>query len=290
MLSILIPIYNQYVLDLAQELSEQCLRQNIDFEILFFDDFSEQTFKLKNKYLENVEGVFYKELKNNVGRSKIRNLLAKQAKFDNLLFLDCDINICSKNFIKRYIKIANTNDVVIGGVAYSKLNDKKNHLRWKYGRSREQRSASERNKYPHKSFSACNLFIKKSIFNNIRFSETISKYGHEDTLFGIELKSKNINITHIDNPVHHKGLESTEIFLKKTEEGLENLFHLAKNYELKRQIKIYNYFLVWKKLKPFANPIYSIVKKCTRFLLTRGLHHLFIFDLYKLTFLLCYKD
>ena len=64
MLSILIPIYNQYVLDLAQELSEQCLRQNIDFEILFFDDFSEQTFKLKNKYLENVEGVFYKELKN----------------------------------------------------------------------------------------------------------------------------------------------------------------------------------------------------------------------------------
>ena len=105
-----------------------------------------------------------------------------------------------------------------------------------------------------------------------------------------KLKSKNINITHIDNPIHHKGLESTEIFLKKTEEGLENLFHLAKNYELKRQIKIYNYFLVWKKLKPFANPIYSIVKKCTRFLLTRGLHHLFIFDLYKLTFLLCYKD
>lgn len=290
MLSILIPIYNQYVLDLAQELSEQCLKQKIDFEILFFDDFSEPIFKLKNKHLEHIKGVSYKELKNNIGRSKIRNLLAEQAKFENLLFLDCDISIYSKNFIQHYIEIVNSNDVVIGGIVYSKLNDKRNHLRWKYGKNREQRSASKRNKYPHKSFSACNLLIKKSIFNNIHFSEIISKYGHEDTLFGIELKNKNIDINHIDNPILHQGLENTEIFLNKTEEGLENLLHLAKSYELKNQIKIYNHYLVWKKLKPFANPLFSIIKKCTRLMLTRGLHQLFIFDLYKLTFLLCYKD
>ena len=38
----------------------------------------------------------------------------------------------------------------------------------------------------------------------------------------MNLKEKNIAVTHIDNPVIHAGLDDTESFLKKTKEGKES--------------------------------------------------------------------
>ena len=99
MLSILIPIYNFKVVDVVLELKKQAKKLNIPFEILCFDDYS-TTHKDSNKSLSKEAGIHYTELEHNIGRTKISNLLAQQAKYNNLLFLDCDISIDKDDFLK----------------------------------------------------------------------------------------------------------------------------------------------------------------------------------------------
>ena len=72
-------------------------------------------------------------------------------------------------------------------------------LRWKYGRKKEQKKASDRNKHPYSRFSTFNVIIDKSIFSKFRFYEELKQYGHEDTLFSYQLKKAGIAIYHIDN-------------------------------------------------------------------------------------------
>ena len=76
-----------------------------------------------------------------------------------------------------------------------------NFFRWKYGKSREQKTAKVRREFPYHSFSSCNLFIRKEIIQRICFSEKLLQYSHEDTLFGLELQQLSIPILHIDNPI-----------------------------------------------------------------------------------------
>ena len=45
----------------------------------------------------------------------MRNLLTDKAKYDYLLFLDCDVQI-GDNFIKKYIDFKNESEVIVGGV------------------------------------------------------------------------------------------------------------------------------------------------------------------------------
>ena len=91
-----------------------------------------------------------------------------------------------------------------------------------------------------------NILIPKKIFEQVQFDESSRKYGHEDTLFGIELKQLNIPIQHIDNPIYHDGLESTEIFLQKNrKKPLKNLVLLIKSGKIEDEIKLYS---VWKKI------------------------------------------
>ena len=229
MLSILIPIYNFAVKELVNELSSQAQNLNIPFEILCVDDTSKSTYVKLNDGLEKIEGVNYQLNKKNIGRSSIRNLLTDKAQYDYLLFLDCDVRI-GDNFIKKYIDFKDESDVIVGGVNYAEYEqlEKSKRLRWKYGRYREERKAHFRNQRPYASFSACNLFINKKVSQNIRFTESLTKYGHEDTLYGAELEFNSYTVMHINNPIIHLGLDEVSAFLKKTEFALINLLSLQK--------------------------------------------------------------
>ena len=76
MLSILLPVYNFDVRKLVKQLHEQGNMLEIPFEIICTDDGSEEEFKNLNSELEKLYSVSYQELKNNLGRSKIRNYLS----------------------------------------------------------------------------------------------------------------------------------------------------------------------------------------------------------------------
>ena len=65
--------------------------------------------------------------------------------------------------------------------------------------------------------------VRSSVFQTIRFDDSITEYGHEDTLFGVELERREANIRHIDNPMRQGGIETNEEFIGKTRAALRNL-------------------------------------------------------------------
>lgn len=234
MLSICIPVFNFEVGSLVTDLLAQAKALHDDFEILLWDDGSTGSYRNKNQGLQELDSrIRYHELAENVGRSKIRNQLAAAAEYEWLLFLDCDAALVDDSFLARYQVTFDKHPhpaVVCGGRIYpAQPTDPALQLHWKYGTHKESQPAIHRLKSPNASFMTNNFLVSKSIFERIQFNEALRGYGHEDTLFGWDLKRHNIRIDHIENPVCHIGLVSTEEFLTKTAEGVANL---AKLYQL----------------------------------------------------------
>src|SRR5215204_5594360 len=103
MISILIPVFNVVVHSLVQELSSQLNDLSTEGEILIYDDFSEPIFKTQNQAVQSFPKVVYKELDKNYGRTKIRQTLAKEARYDWLLFIDSDSAIINNNYLNQYL-------------------------------------------------------------------------------------------------------------------------------------------------------------------------------------------
>src|SRR5574344_2260662 len=114
MLSILIPTYNYNCSKLCYALYEQALTLKVDFEILVYDDCSSKKC-IANKDLMTLPNVVYKELKQNYGRAAIRNLMVKESKGEYILFLDCDGQVASQNYLVLYNKFKDDADIVCGG-------------------------------------------------------------------------------------------------------------------------------------------------------------------------------
>ncbi|MES2628947.1 MAG: glycosyltransferase [Bacteroidota bacterium] len=241
MLSILIPVYNFDVRLLVAELYEQVNELDIEFEIRCYDDGSYFDFRMNNQRIAAYPNVTYRELPENIGRSKIRNLLAKDAKFDSLIFLDCD-SLCEKgNFIKTYLDLNDGKTVICGGTRYAAETpqDQSLVLHWKTGREREITPLEERRSRPYRSFKSNNFFIPKQVFEKVSFNEDLVKYGHEDTLFGQHLKQHKIPILQIENPVLHLGLKGTHHFIESTHHAVENLAYLIKQGLADKTITLY---------------------------------------------------
>jgi glycosyltransferase involved in cell wall biosynthesis len=286
-LSILIPVYNFYTFPLVDELVCQLQKYNVRFEIIVIDDFSSSEFKEKNKKMNDLPFVCYKELDQNIGRSKIRNLMVKTAQYENLLFLDCDNQIINSNYISKYIDFLKYKfDVIIGGTSYfdQRPKESKYILHWKAGKFREEKTAQKRNIAPYQSFLLYNMLIKKKVFLSISLEEKITTYGHEDTKFGIDLKKNGFTVLHIDNPVRHIGLNSSESFLTKTSEAIRNLQKLQDLYGIGNQIKLYKYYLLLKKYNLEIAYLHAVKIFLDVMILNLKSNNpsLFIFDLYKL--------
>ncbi|MCR4030488.1 MULTISPECIES: glycosyltransferase family 2 protein [Flavobacterium] len=284
MLSILIPVYNYNIFTLVENLHQQVLKCKIPFEIICLDDAS-QEFLIENERIKQFENTSYSILEKNIGRSAIRNLLAKKAVYENLLFLDADVMPVNENFISKYISEIK-NKVVFGGLLYEdKKPDHEHILRWIYGKEREALPLSQRIQNPAETALVSNLLIKKEIVLRFPFDETLTKYGYEDLLFFAVLKSNKIEITPIENPVFHLNLETSTLFLNKTKTALENLAFLnAKNKISVNKSRIIASFEVLKTVRLLS--VFSFIfrrfeSKIERNLLSKQ-PSLFLFDIYKL--------
>ncbi len=292
MLSILIPVYNYNITKLVNELHAQAMDTFVDFEILVMEDGSTKYLD-ENKSVADLLFCNYTVLTQNVGRSAIRNRLADEAKYNHLLFLDCDGEVNSSHFIEKYLSFCYEEGVTIGGTAYdSRNNDPQYSLRLKYGRMREAKLATEREKdgkYSH--FATFNFLISKNIFEQIRFDETVRGYGHEDTLFGHQIAEMKCEVHHIDNPLIHKGLDDNETFLRKTEEGTRNLYYLYQTGKypfLSNQSKLLRTFIKIQNIKVTAalSSAYNFAHSSLRKNLLGENPSLKAYDLYKLLFLI----
>ncbi len=225
MLSVLIPIYHSDIRELVSALHQQALQQATSIEIICIDDHSGDPYHSLNARVGSLSGVSYEQLPENIGRSRIRNLLASRASQPYLLFIDGDSKIPDLQFLPTYLAKAGPQKVVCGGTLYPSTppEDPQLFLHWHYGRSREALPLSQRLLKPYIAFKTNNFLIDKATFDKIGFDGSIRRYGHEDTLFAQELRERSITVEHIDNPVTHAGLEPAKTYLEKTETALETL-------------------------------------------------------------------
>lgn len=228
MISVLIPVYNFDVRPLVESLARQCSALGLPWEIVCLDDGSTEAFRSMNRSLQAIPGVRYEELSQNVGRSAIRNRLAERAAFPYLLFMDCDSAVVRPDFMAQYAAHCRSDAVLYGGRVYAAEppGNADFLLHWTVGKAREEWSAERRAKRPWHAFMTNNFLIPKEIFQSIRFDERLREYGHEDTLFGMELERRQVPVLHLDNPLEHIGLESAEVFLRKSELAVRNLLWL----------------------------------------------------------------
>ncbi len=278
---------------MVRDLLPQLEGLDIPFEILIGNDCSDSKFIPIFSSLDQLKGVRCFHAEENLGRSKIRNTMARQAQYPYLLFIDGDAMIQSETFIADYLENAEPGKVICGGTAYTnEIPEKREEeLRWKYGVVREARSAKERGIRPFSGFSSFNFFIPTEVFKTIGFNEAILRYGHEDTIFGIELERQGVPMQHIDNQLIHTGLDSAELFLKKTREALLNLTELLESYEypesLISHIRLLNRYMKFRKwgIHHVLWLINNVAGRSIYRKLLGSAPSLTLFDLYKLCIL-----
>lgn len=289
MLSICIPVYNYDIGRLAKDLHRQAVKTGYPFEILAMDDASDEAFRDKNRIID-LSNMRYIQLNGNVGRAKIRNRLAEEAKYPCLLFMDCDSAVPSPSYIENYIPFFEQQTVCYGGTQYINVEpEDSSYLQWKYGMERESIPASERRKNPGAWFHSNNFLIHKDLFEKVKFDESITGYGHEDTLFGLDLLCQNIIIRHIDNPLIHLGLGTASDFLEKTENGIINLYRIEMLLRQKHPQFIAHSRLMQSKLAlqkfhltGFAAMVFNKLRHPVKRYLLGKKPSLKIFDLYRL--------
>lgn len=286
MLSILIPTYNYDCYELAKELHEQAQELTIPFEILVADDGSKEELKVNNRRINELENSKYIELKNNLGRARIRNFLGESAQYPYLLFLDSDVMPCYDNFLSNYLSAIKGEGVICGTTRFRKrIPEPDRTLRYTYGTTREEKKATVCNQTPYGQFTSISFLIDKKTFISIRFNELFVKYGHEDTLFGKDLEMKEIPILHIENPIFHDVPDTNEVFLNKIHQSIENTLRYKEILESHVSLlQIYNKV---KRFKLDSVTAFFFRKfRTTLYKNLTGLHpNMYLFSLYKLGYL-----
>lgn len=294
-LSILIPVYNDNCTPLATELSRQAEAiGELSYEIIVADDCSpDRAAVAPNRAVNALPHGRYIERPQNVGSAANRNLLARESRYEWLLFVDCDMDISSPDFLRRYLSEAATAgaDVIMGGIAIGgDAETLATNLRYRYEKHHEpHHTAPERSRRPFQSFRSCNFLIRRDTMLSCPFDERFKGSGYEDVMFGKQLKTAHIAIAHIDNPVLMTDYETNEDYVAKVERSLNTL------HVFRHDLKGYS------RLLTLADGIHiGLVRRCITLahrlfgsMMRRNLcgHHpsLTIFKLYKLGYYLSIK-
>ena len=308
MLSILIPIYNIDVLPLVYLLYHGAKAQQIDFEIICIDDCSpKKDFlqALKHSDLLQKENIHLIELAENIGRAKIRNKLAHKAQYEHLWFMDADMMPIGKSATERLksakILLANYIDtiqaqikkpfVIYGGQTFGKEKpyDFSLHLHWFSGNERESKLAAQRNAQPYANFITTNFICHRDVFKYTNFDEHLKQYGHEDTIFGRDLKLHNIPIIHIDNAMENTGLGNAKWFIEKNKLAIQNLYEISTYSDLSQSnIRLWDTYQKLKKYKlTFPMRCFHVLahQYIENYISSREFPNLKVFDIYKLGYL-----
>ena len=283
LLQVLIPVYNHECLPLVADIRMQLPK---DCGIIVGDDCSTDTeIEQRNSQIAEWEQCIYWRSEENLGRAAIRNRLADLASAEYLLFIDCDAMVCSDKFISNYLSHRDCADVVCGGTGnLTSCPSTKHSLRYKYEIDHEKRMPlSKRQAEPYSHFTTFNFMIKHAVFNQIRFCEGITGYGHEDTYFGLDLKRNRISILHIENKLIHTGIEENASYMDKVDISIRNLQILPK--DVRSEVKLSD---IGDKLnKSFICSIirefFQLIRKPLRYyLISSSSPSLTLFNVYRL--------
>ncbi|REC41735.1 glycosyltransferase family 2 protein [Chryseobacterium pennipullorum] len=293
-LSICIPVFNFDVRDLIFDLKKEIETSAIEAEIIVIDDASAEKFKQINRGVEEQVHNFV-FLKENIGRSKIRNLFLKFSTGEYLLFLDCDGKVIDPQFLKKYIQFIYENpetQVIYGGrKVLEAVPDQNHYLRWKFSVERENLPVVLRRGKSYLSFQTNNFVIKKEVLEKVIFNPEFKNYGYEDLLFAMDLKSEKIRIDHIDNAILNNDLEENSVYLNKVEESVESLSRMLKDKNLYDKLSDVKLVRLYQQVNhtPFKaalKSLFAIVENRIKENLLKGNVSLRYLDIYKLGLLI----
>lgn len=227
-LSILIPVYNEVCTALVTRLGSLCERRrrrhpSFMYEIIVADDASSIRACVEaNKVINVLRNCRFIAKDTNTGSAATRNFLARESCYRWLLFLDCDMQIGSDDFIDRYAENDNIG-VVNGGIAVGR--GPEGNLRFLYEKREEKRHTAElREQQPYRSFRSTNFLIERSLMLRCPFDERFKKSGYEDVSLGKKLRNERIPIYHIDNPTLMVAFEDNPTYMDKIDRSLQTLY------------------------------------------------------------------
>ncbi len=231
MISILIPVYRYDVQNLVRQIDAQIQSTGWAVELILLDDGSGMKWEaLKEEFPQ------YSFLSNslNRGRSFCRNRLVELARYENVIFLDCDVQLWDRpEWLQTYAQLLMSEGpaVYYGSCLYpdEKPQDPRLLLHWKYGRLKENPSLEYRKKHAVACFHTVNFATKRALCLVQPFEEQLNRYGHEDSLWALKISELGIPIIHIQNPVLHLGINNHRQFLRNTASSIKNLLSLKRN-------------------------------------------------------------
>ncbi|MCQ2336423.1 MAG: glycosyltransferase [Paludibacteraceae bacterium] len=284
MISILVPIYNFDSRELIKEIHRQCEEADIDYDILVADDASTECLDAINE-ISGYPYITFFRYDENQGRSAIRNDLAVHAKHNFLLFIDCDAQIRSNDYIKNYLPYLKDNVCVFGGIALypDPLSDD-------YSIERMYNAKVETKYVKNHVFTSFNFLIDRNLFLAYMFDDKICGYGHEDTMLAYRV-SETTKIEYIDNPLVHLGISKNDAYLNKVKESCANMLKLEGLYSYKDAMsgmRLWNSYTMVKRLKMkdlLRTVLYFIYPHILKKVMSRC-SSLFSLDLLKLYYIL----
>lgn len=230
-LSILIPVYNDCVVDLVRRLQAQAQAiSGLEYEVLAVDDGStDYNIIARNEAINAIPCCRYVRCNHSVCRSAMRNRMVRQGRYDWHLMIDARLTICNDDFILRYLESgAHEGEVVCGGVCVDGRDQSAHlysrNLRFRYEKTEENKhSLHIRQKSPYRAFRTTNFFYHRMVLMRVPYDERIMRYGYEDVMLGKKLCMEGIKVLHIDNPVVYTHFETNDLYIKKMDDALTTL-------------------------------------------------------------------
>ena len=283
-LSILIPTYNDICVDLVKSLSAQAGSiDGLAYEIIVADDGSTDRHSVEiNREISTLPHSRYIERGANAGRAAIRNFLAREARYDLLLFADSHMSVISPDYVRNYLAHAD-NALVYGGYTIDTRQPEMSNLRYVYELScLSSQDYRERRQHPYSNFHTSNFMIHRDVMLAHPLDERFRRYGYEDVLYGKTLKAAGIEILHIDNPLGFNRFESNERFLEKTLEGLHTLYDFREELRgYSRLLDLSSKLQRWH-LSAIVRFVYTIVGRSVRRNLTGSNPSATLFKVFRL--------
>lgn len=288
LLTIAIPNCNYTCYRLVADLQRQLAASGADYEIIVADDGSkDQVSVIANMKINELEHCRYIRRYENVGRAAIRNFLIEESQGDWILFMDSDAQVANDQYIAQMLQAFvdyQDYDIISAGLRHPEQCPAPYcSLRYSYERKADlQRGADIRNQQPFAKFTTFNMAFRRKVFEQCRFDEDFHEYGHEDSLLGYQLEKLGTKLIHIDIPLLHMGIESNEVFLRKTEISILSLKKLNQKIEGQGKLEQMAQKLAHWHLRGLLRFSFKIFEKPLRNNLLGNNPNLTIFSIYKL--------
>jgi glycosyltransferase involved in cell wall biosynthesis len=224
-LSILIPFFKDDPQPLLHALAAQAMPGT---EIILCDD-GRPDAALNSAVAETVLAletpVLLLSSRVNRGRSAARNRMAQAARGGWVLFLDADMEPGPDFLLRWLLALENTRaDALFGGYAPA-APDRKTHVHARLAAASDPVDAAARVRIGATAVCSSNLAVRREVIASVPFHEDYAGWGWEDVDWAL-CAAQQFQLSHIDNPAAHAGLETVDELLAKFSRSGENFARL----------------------------------------------------------------